>query len=274
MGRKIRQIVNRKSSIVDRRAFTLIELLVVIAIIAVLMAVLIPALSRARKQAQAMACQSNLHQCGVDFWTIAGMTDRGLGDSQGISYWYLYHSRPDPILCPVAKEVLWDDWRQALAEGGAAMGRGATRAAWGVRWDIDANQPGPRGSYGINDWAFRRVEADFGRTYWRPSEAEGRANVPLLLDCRGSIACPRDEDAPPPEPDASDGEWRMPDFCMDRHQGGVNALMADSSACKVGLKELWTLKWHKSFNTAGKWTKAGGVQPEDWPQWMRGFKDY
>jgi hypothetical protein len=22
------------------------------------------------------------------------------------------------------------------------------------------------------------------------------------------------------------------------------------------------------------WTKAGGVKPEDWPPWMRRFKDY
>jgi hypothetical protein len=48
----------------------------------------------------------------------------------------------------------------------------------------------------------------------------------------------------------------------------------DWSARKVGLKELWTLKWHRQFNTANRWTKAGGVKPEDWPPWMRRFKDY
>ena len=63
-------------------------------------------------------------------------------------------------------------------------------------------------------------------------------------------------------------------ICIDRHNGGVNYLFMDYSVRKVGLKELWTLKWHQSFNTAGPWTRAGGVEPEDWPLWMRNFKDY
>lgn len=57
----------------NRRAkgFTLIEVLVVVAIMALLVAILLPALSRARAQGRSSVCQSNLHQAGVAVMTYA-----------------------------------------------------------------------------------------------------------------------------------------------------------------------------------------------------------
>jgi len=55
--------------------FTLIELLVVIAIIAVLMAILMPALNRAREQGKRAACLSNLKQLTLSWIMYADDND-------------------------------------------------------------------------------------------------------------------------------------------------------------------------------------------------------
>ena len=59
----------------NRKAFTLVELLVVIAIIALLMSLLMPALGRARRQAQAVICQSQLGSWGLALQLFAHDND-------------------------------------------------------------------------------------------------------------------------------------------------------------------------------------------------------
>jgi prepilin-type N-terminal cleavage/methylation domain-containing protein len=60
-----------------KKAFTLVELLVVISIIAVLLAVLMPALNRAREMSRTVICQTNLKQLGTA-WAAYTVANNGL----------------------------------------------------------------------------------------------------------------------------------------------------------------------------------------------------
>ena len=103
--------------------------------------------------------------------------------------------------------------------------------------------------------------------------------MPVLPDAAWFAGWPQDTDSPRELPDvpldSSEFAGRGMDcFCIDRHSGCSNVLFMDWSVRRVGVKELWTLKWHREFNTQGPRTRAGGVQPKDWPAWMRNFRDY
>jgi len=54
------------------------------------------------------------------------------------------------------------------------------------------------------------------------------------------------------QPPQFGGQWvsadhEMKHFCINRHNGSTNFLFMDWSIRKVGLKELWTLKWHREY---------------------------
>lgn len=55
-----------------RRAFTLIELLVVISVVALLIALVLPAISRARKSGRQVVCMNNMRQIGTAGFAYAG----------------------------------------------------------------------------------------------------------------------------------------------------------------------------------------------------------
>jgi len=271
------------------KGFTLIELLVVIAIIALLMAVLMPALQRVRKQARTVVCLAQLKQWGLLFAMYADDNDgffftgelNGTRSGMGSGEFWRETMRPytkafsvKMWLCPQAKK--------ARAQGGIPQG-GWSYYAW------ETGNPSDVGSYGLNGWMLNiraSVQAanrtnGWGRTpadwHWGTPHVKNANDVPVFTGSWWVDSWPRENDQPPPNqagPVDTPNTNEMNRVCVDRHDGFVNSVFADWTARKVGLKELWTLKWSRGYKVDGPWTKAGHVQPDDWPEWMRRFKDY
>jgi len=260
------------------------------------MAILLPCLQRARKQAKAVACLANLRQWAM---TLALYTEDNqgrfantLGGYGGI--WLLrgaFLSGDDPnalgdtmhhfstrgiACCPMATKA----GRTGVfgASFGTTHMEGTPGSTYGA-WEITSPPPPFHGSYGYNMYVFsgfsERPVTGRGLDAFPELDIfslKGRAAIPVLLDSTLLWSAPRAFESPARREPGGGGN--MGAYCINRHSGSINGLFLDWSVRKVGLKELWTLRWSGEFDTAGPWTRAGGVKPEDWPQWMRKFKDY
>ena len=257
------------------RGFTLVELLVVIAIIALLMSILMPALARTRNQAKAVICQSNLKQWGLAFSMYTADNDNcfmsGLGGEcwdGGMGYWWMTPLRPyyrdkKIRLCPMATKP--------YTQGGQVP-----FGAWATGCPEVGGYEADTGSYGPNGYICNPppdIEVLWDRPVgwnWRTCHVRSSAIIPLFLDALWVDAWPLNVDDPP----ATDlwladtpGENEMRRFCVNRHNGGLNGIFLDfSTVRKIGLKELWRLKWHRKYDL--------NADLPEWPNWMSKFPDY
>jgi hypothetical protein len=225
--------------------------------------------SSGRRRAKEAVCLSNLRQWGTAFGMFAEDNEGYLCgyDSGGSEHgWpvalFPYYGQPNLRFCPEAVRT----W----TEGPPAD---SPFPAWGAFNPCGWWSEGPcldlYGSYGMNEWA-GDVKPELGAAFGGWDKFWRRVPVKNFMG-----GFPEYFDDPPPYDGYFDmGGGDTSRFCMNRHSGCVSSVFLDFSARKVGLKELWTLKWHRQYNTEGPWTRAGGVEPPDWPEWMQDFEDY
>jgi hypothetical protein len=262
---------------------------VVIAIIALLMAILMPALERVRKQAKETVCLSNLKHWGVIYSMYIndneGYFDAGwypgIAEDNSMNPENSYaggHAWPKTLLpfygdekllfCPIATVSLAYE----------------TRTEYFAWIAADTYEPSgfweAKGSYGKNEWCSNPPldpgEEDDGwnAQYWRTSNVKNTNNIPLIMGCWWAGGFPDDEDEPP-EYRGLLGWGGMMRYCIARHGDSVNSCFVDSSARKVGLKQQWELKWHRTFRThIGPSDDVPCGSTGGWPCWMDGFRRY
>jgi len=267
-----------------QNAFTLIELLVVISIIALLMAMLVPALEKARGQAQAIVCRSNMKQWGLVFDLYANDNECSFPQSYASDdvnweeAWMLgatlpYYKNKDMRMCPSTTTL-----NRPPAEdqpGGTFINWGPypaseSGAEW---WDTLAT-----GSYAFNNWCATPPDGPFWpgipkENLIREITVKGAHKIPLVADSAFVDIAPKHTDSAPTNDEHERDEYNatyssnsMKWLCIDRHSGGINAVFVDMHVEHVGIKRLWKLKWHKNFQV--------GVGPAGgWPSWTDRYSD-
>jgi prepilin-type N-terminal cleavage/methylation domain-containing protein/prepilin-type processing-associated H-X9-DG protein len=287
-----RELLMKEERKMRKKGFTLIELLVVIAIIALLMALLMPALARVKTQAKFVIGQGNLRTWGQiwmmytqdnNFMFNAGDSSSGYPNNRTGKWMqalrHLYVGEGEAMadngitFCPMALKL--------NSEGGRL---GGTFSAWGKTGSTDPGSStqsgvfsrGDQGSYGINRWIQSKYPrlASPSPDCWKTINVRRQNEIPMFGDSWWYGAEPRHTDRPPPvqglyDSSAHGSGQYMERICVDRHDGSVNWVFFDGSVRKVGLKELWDLRWHRSYDT--------NYALPDWESeapWMVPYKDF
>jgi prepilin-type N-terminal cleavage/methylation domain-containing protein/prepilin-type processing-associated H-X9-DG protein len=246
----------------DDDGFTLVELLVVIAIIGILVALVLPAVQRAREAARATQCRSNLHQIAMG---VHQYYDRNDGE------FFLHHPFDADVIANTGNansfaEIYWEDKimpfvggaseaNEQLAKQGIVVG---SEAIYRCPGDSSVRKPYVDGS-GQIDGIVNRTSYLMNSLLSHKTRRYGRWNLIRFVHDVGTsnfIAfVERNADAFTPtsggDPRQDDFDiWLgtqtlLPWFAVDRHAVVANYLYLDGHAV--------TLTWG---------TAVGGIYPD------------
>ena len=226
----------------SRRAFTLLELLVVIAIIAILAALLLPVLSRAKKQAAQAKCISNQKQLGLgmmmyvdeDAGTFPGIASEHLGYNK---YDWIYWRTNTEVYPPVQNSPIVAQ----VASASSALFRCPLDTSDAERDAQSDDADGPylysysMTGYGVGSYSGFDMTANLGMSSVFTSTMNYNFKQASVLNPALKIMLAEEPSGAGDNPSGSsainDGRW-MPgsDPLTNRHQGKADVTFADGHA--------------------------------------------